>query len=378
MEAGLDCALVHPKEIVPYFEIDTPVRELCDDLVFNRRPDALTRLIEHFESGTAGAALSQIERGGRDDEDSPIEERIHQAILRRRKDGIEAKIDEALRSTRPLTCSTTILLPAMKDVGDRFGRGELILPFVLQCAEVMKKAVAHLEQFLERRAGTTKGTVVLATVFGDVHDIGKNLVHTILANNGYTVHDLGKQVPDEHDSGEGDRSAGRRDRPLRAARVDEQADADLRRRNRTRGAWAFPSSSAAPRSIATSAGASRCSTRERDSSNPASFTPRMPSKASTSSMRSRPIRSGGKICSTVPRRRRWNITTGAAIAAAPSAAVARSAVKSQRADVPVPPFWGVRALDEIDVRELWPASIFVASTGSRGAPRTPKAAPSSD
>ncbi len=83
----------------------------------------------------------------------------------------------------------------MKDVGDRFGRGDLILPFVLQCAEVMKKAVAHLEQFLERREGTTKGTVVLATVFGDVHDIGKNLVHTILANNGYTVHDLGKQVP---------------------------------------------------------------------------------------------------------------------------------------------------------------------------------------
>jgi 5-methyltetrahydrofolate--homocysteine methyltransferase len=83
----------------------------------------------------------------------------------------------------------------MKDVGDRFGRGELILPFVLQSAEVMKKAVAHLEQFLERRAGETKGTVVLATVFGDVHDIGKNLVHTILANNGYTVHDLGKQVP---------------------------------------------------------------------------------------------------------------------------------------------------------------------------------------
>src|SRR5581483_5457903 len=75
------------------------------------------------------------------------------------------------------------------------GAGELILPFVLQSAEVMKRAVAHLEQFLEKREGATKGTIVLATVFGDVHDIGKNLVHTILANNGYTVHDLGKQVP---------------------------------------------------------------------------------------------------------------------------------------------------------------------------------------
>ena len=88
-----------------------------------------------------------------------------------------------------------VLLPAMKDVGDRFGAGELILPFVLQSAEVMKKAVGYLEKFLDRVEGSTKGTVVLATVYGDVHDIGKNLVKTILSNNGFTVHDLGKQVP---------------------------------------------------------------------------------------------------------------------------------------------------------------------------------------
>src|SRR5207302_8610926 len=83
----------------------------------------------------------------------------------------------------------------MKDVGDRFGAGELILPFVVQSAEVMKRAVSHVEQFLDRQEGVTKGKVVLATVFGDVHDIGKNLVNTILSNNGYTVFDLGKQVP---------------------------------------------------------------------------------------------------------------------------------------------------------------------------------------
>ncbi len=88
-----------------------------------------------------------------------------------------------------------VLLPAMKEVGDKFGAGELILPFVLQSAEVMKKAVARMETYLEKVEGESKGTVVLATVFGDVHDIGKNLVHTILENNGYTVHDLGKQVP---------------------------------------------------------------------------------------------------------------------------------------------------------------------------------------
>jgi 5-methyltetrahydrofolate--homocysteine methyltransferase len=91
----------------------------------------------------------------------------------------------------------TVLLPAMKEVGDRFGAGELILPFVLQSAEVMKKAVSHVETYLERKEGTSKGTVVIATVYGDVHDIGKNLVKTILANNGYTVVDLGKQVPAE-------------------------------------------------------------------------------------------------------------------------------------------------------------------------------------
>jgi 5-methyltetrahydrofolate--homocysteine methyltransferase len=197
VEAGLDCALVYAKEIVPYFEIEAEVRELCDDLVFNRRPDALPRLIEHFEAARSqgrpdGEGVELTESAA---QDVAVEERIHQAILRRRKDGIEKAIDEALLARTPVEVLNEILLPAMKDVGDRFGRGELILPFVLQSAEVMKRAVAHLEQFLERTEGTTKGTVVLATVFGDVHDIGKNLVHTILANNGYTVHDLGKQVP---------------------------------------------------------------------------------------------------------------------------------------------------------------------------------------
>ncbi len=192
VEAGLDLALVHAKEITPYAELDAQQRELCDDLVLNRRADALARLIEHFESATpaesAAAALA-------DDADAPPEVQIHNAILRRRKDGIEAKLDEALRTRDAVAVLNDILLPAMKEVGDKFGAGELILPFVLQSAEVMKKAVAHLEQFLEKKGGAGKGKVVLATVFGDVHDIGKNLVHTILSNNGYTVFDLGKQVP---------------------------------------------------------------------------------------------------------------------------------------------------------------------------------------
>jgi 5-methyltetrahydrofolate--homocysteine methyltransferase len=193
VEAGLDMAIVNPAEITPYAEIDEAERTLCDDLVFNRRPDALQRVIEHFESKLPAANAAAAEAD--DEADAPVEVRIHNAILRRRKDGIEAKIDEALRARDPVDVLNNVLLPAMKEVGDKFGAGELILPFVLQSAEVMKKAVAHLEQFLERTEGVSKGTVVLATVFGDVHDIGKNLVGTILSNNGYTVHDLGKQVP---------------------------------------------------------------------------------------------------------------------------------------------------------------------------------------
>jgi 5-methyltetrahydrofolate--homocysteine methyltransferase len=193
VNAGLDMALVHAKEITPYGEIDGIERDLCDDLVLNRRPDALQRLIEHFEA--AGQTSSGPVAVVADDADAPAEVRLHNAILRRRKDGIEAKVDEVLQGRDPVDVLNNVLLPAMKEVGDKFGSGELILPFVLQSAEVMKKAVAHLEQFLEKKDGATKGKVVLATVFGDVHDIGKNLVNTILTNNGYTVYDLGKQVP---------------------------------------------------------------------------------------------------------------------------------------------------------------------------------------
>ena len=193
VNAGLDMALVHAKEITPYGELDARERDLCDDLVLNRRPDALQQLIEYFENSgpSASTAVAVVD----EDATTPIETRIHSAILRRRKDGIEAKIDEVLRGRDPVDVLNNVLLPAMKEVGDKFGAGELILPFVLQSAEVMKKAVAHLEQFLEKKEGMTKGKVVLATVFGDVHDIGKNLVNTILTNNGYTVYDLGKQVP---------------------------------------------------------------------------------------------------------------------------------------------------------------------------------------
>ena len=192
VKAGLDLAIIHPSHVVPFGEIPAEERELAEDLVFNRRPDALQRVIEHFEGRTEEAS------GGTDPmlEMNP-RERLHYQIVYRKKEGVEGNIDRAVADADgdAVELLNNVLLPAMKDVGDKFGSGELILPFVLQSAEVMKKAVTQLENYLDRVEGTSKGTVVLATVFGDVHDIGKNLVNTILSNNGYTVHDLGKQVP---------------------------------------------------------------------------------------------------------------------------------------------------------------------------------------
>ena len=191
VEAGLDLAMVNPNHIVPYGEISDTERGLADDLVFNRREDALERFIAHFEEKDED---EEAETADPTAEMEP-EEALHWHILRRKKDGVEVQIDAAVEKIGAVPVLNEVLLPAMKEVGDKFGAGELILPFVLQSAEVMKRAVARLENYLDRIEGYTKGTVVLATVFGDVHDIGKSLVNTILTNNGYTVVDLGKQVP---------------------------------------------------------------------------------------------------------------------------------------------------------------------------------------
>jgi 5-methyltetrahydrofolate--homocysteine methyltransferase len=206
VQAGLDMAIINPAHVTAYADIPADEKELAEDLLFNRRPDALQRYIEHYENVTPQSAeASAVDPT----EGMTPEQRLHWRIVHRHKDGVEADIDEiinrdatppATRSAQHLVAVHTLnntLLPAMKEVGDKFGAGELILPFVLQSAEVMKKSVAHLETYLEKVEGVTKGTVVIATVYGDVHDIGKNLVKTILANNGYTVIDLGKQTPAE-------------------------------------------------------------------------------------------------------------------------------------------------------------------------------------
>lgn len=193
VESGLDVAIVNPAQITPYADISSVERDLARNLIFNRHSEALVEYIAHFEGITEKA------------EDVPVEtlspaERLFNAVLHRHREGVEALVETCAAQQAPLTVLNEILLPAMQEVGVRFGAGELILPFVLKSAEVMKAAVKCLEPHLERAnagngASISKGTVVLATVFGDVHDIGKNLVKTILSNNNYTVHDLGKQVP---------------------------------------------------------------------------------------------------------------------------------------------------------------------------------------
>ncbi len=190
--AGLDMAIVNPAHITPYAEIPEDQRKLANDLIFNTDENALPRFIQYFQENDVKLAQQEVEDPT---ENMTAEQALHWQILHRKKEGIERLIDEALTRQDPVGVLNNVLLPAMKEVGDKFGAGELILPFVLQSAEVMKKTVAYLEQFMDKVEGVTKGTVVLATVYGDVHDIGKNLVKTILSNNGYTVHDLGKQVP---------------------------------------------------------------------------------------------------------------------------------------------------------------------------------------
>jgi 5-methyltetrahydrofolate--homocysteine methyltransferase len=192
VEAGLDMAIVNPAHITPYAEIPAEQRRLADALIFNEHPDALAEYIRYFEEHEVTIGGAEV---ADPTADMTAEEALHWQIVHRKKEGVEALIDECLTRQDAVSVLNNVLLPAMKEVGDRFGAGELILPFVLQSAEVMKKAVAYLEQFLERKEGASKGTIVLATVYGDVHDIGKNLVRTILSNNGYTVHDLGKQTP---------------------------------------------------------------------------------------------------------------------------------------------------------------------------------------
>jgi 5-methyltetrahydrofolate--homocysteine methyltransferase len=221
LKAGLDTVIINAKDIIPIGEIKEEQIKLAEDLIFNKHANALSDLIYYFEN--KNVAVTKNEKKLEEiDNDWSFDKRCYYRIVNRIKDGIEGDVvgaiasrleqklgqnvenikkEDILRQHPELAHDAAVqtlnevLLPAMKEVGDKFGAGELILPFVLKSAECMKSAVSELEKYLIKKQGVSKGKLVLCTVYGDVHDIGKNLVKTIFINNGYTVYDLGKQVP---------------------------------------------------------------------------------------------------------------------------------------------------------------------------------------
>ncbi|MFB8081786.1 methionine synthase [Streptomyces sp. NPDC056013] len=195
VKAGLDSAIVHASKILPIARLEPEQVEVALDLIHDRRRegyDPLQRFLEMFEGATAKSL-----KAGKTEEllALPLDERLKRRIIDGEKNGLEADLDSALTGRPALEIVNEILLDGMKTVGELFGSGQMQLPFVLQSAEVMKTAVAHLEPHMEKTDADGKGTIVLATVRGDVHDIGKNLVDIILSNNGYNVVNIGIKQP---------------------------------------------------------------------------------------------------------------------------------------------------------------------------------------
>ncbi|MBX3393849.1 MAG: methionine synthase [Phycisphaerae bacterium] len=190
-QRGLTAAIVHASKILPRNKISDERWDAALDLIYDRRREGFDPL-QHF--------IGLFDKGEKVGErkiaaDLPVEERLKQRIIDGERIGIDKDLDAAMKQYKPLEIINNILLDGMKVVGDLFGTGKMQLPFVLSSAETMKTAVAYLEPHMERVEGDSKGKIVLATVKGDVHDIGKNLVDIILTNNGYTVHNLGIKQP---------------------------------------------------------------------------------------------------------------------------------------------------------------------------------------
>jgi 5-methyltetrahydrofolate--homocysteine methyltransferase len=195
-QAGLTSAIVHASKILPISRIDEEHKQVALDLIYDRRADGydpLQRLLELFEGVDAkSSSASRAEELAA----LPLDERLERRIVDGERNGLEADLDEAMKQRSPLDIINTTLLAGMKTVGELFGSGQMQLPFVLQSAETMKTAVAYLEPHMEKSDDDEgKGTIVLATVKGDVHDIGKNLVDIILSNNGYNVVNIGIKQP---------------------------------------------------------------------------------------------------------------------------------------------------------------------------------------
>jgi 5-methyltetrahydrofolate--homocysteine methyltransferase len=201
-QAGMTSAIVHVSKILPKQRIDEKLWDAALDLIYDRKAETPVKLqdgsetieplqifVDLFPDDATTQSMKQ------DISELPLEERLQKHIIDGEKRGIVETLDAAREKYAPIEIINDHLLAGMKVVGELFGSGQMQLPFVLQSAEVMKMAVAHLEQFMEKAEGQTKGSIVLATVKGDVHDIGKNLVDIILSNNGYTVYNIGIKQP---------------------------------------------------------------------------------------------------------------------------------------------------------------------------------------
>ncbi len=187
--AGLNTAIVDAGKVLPYASISEEDRQVCFDLLYNRQPEALMTFIDHFEQA--------VDEEEEESADTLLEEQLRHKVLKGDKEGLDDLLTELRGRWQPLDIINSLLVPAMREVGDLFGRGELLLPFVLQSAEVMKQSVALLEPYMEKLEDEAQTSILLATVAGDVHDIGKNLVDIILSNNGYKVFNIGIKVPAE-------------------------------------------------------------------------------------------------------------------------------------------------------------------------------------
>jgi 5-methyltetrahydrofolate--homocysteine methyltransferase len=188
-KAGLDLAIVNSEKLERYASIPEEERHLAEDLLWNRGDDPIAAFAAHFRSATS--------RNKKKASDLPLDERIGNYIIEGTKEGLIADLEVKLKEAAPLDIINGPLMAGMSEVGRLFNNNELIVAEVLQSAEAMKAAVSYLEQFMEKKADSTRGRIILATVKGDVHDIGKNLVDIIMSNNGYEVVNLGIKVPPE-------------------------------------------------------------------------------------------------------------------------------------------------------------------------------------
>jgi 5-methyltetrahydrofolate--homocysteine methyltransferase len=188
-KAGLDLAIVNSEKLERYASIPEQERHLCEDLLWNRGDDPIAAFAAHFRSATS--------RQKKKASDLPLDERIGNYIIEGTKEGLIADLEVKLKEAAPMGIINGPLMAGMSEVGRLFNNNELIVAEVLQSAEAMKTAVSYLEQFMEKTADSSRGRIILATVKGDVHDIGKNLVDIILSNNGYQVVNLGIKVPPE-------------------------------------------------------------------------------------------------------------------------------------------------------------------------------------